>query len=188
MSSKHSLLDKSFFERSVVTVARELLGTFLVSKIGKREVALMITETEAYDGLHDRASHASKGRTARTEVMFGEAGVWYVYFVYGMYDMLNIVTGPKDYPAAVLIRGIEGINGPGKLTRELKITRALNKKPATIESGLWLEDRCDEMTSHRIPKGYKIERAKRIGVAYAGEWAKKPWRFVLKKEVRQQLS
>lgn len=142
----------------------------------------MITETEGYDGLEDLASHASKGRTARTDVMFGEPGVWYVYFIYGMYDMLNIVTGAKEYPAAVLIRGVEGLSGPGKLTRALKITRGLNMKAATPANGLWLEDKCDEVPPHRI------ERTARIGVEYAGKWAKKPWRFVMKKETQQPLS
>lgn len=168
------ILKGKFFERSAIVVARTLLGKYLVRKHHGKIIALMITETEAYDGPLDLASHASKGRTARTEVMFGDSGIWYVYLIYGMYDMLNIVTGPRDYPAAILIRGVEGIHGPGKLTRELGITRALNTKPATIKTGLWIEDRCYEAMPH------SIERTPRIGVGYAGPWAKKPWRFVLK--------
>jgi len=145
----------------------------------------MITETEAYDGERDLACHASKGRTKRTEIMFGPAGYWYVYFVYGVYDMLNIVTGPKGYPSAVLIRACQGktlpLSGPGKLTRELRITRALNGKPASKSSGLWIEDRCDEATPHRIL------RTPRIGVHYAGKWAKKPWRYVLTRFEKDRL-
>lgn len=132
----------------------------------------MITETEAYDGFEDLASHAAKGRTNRTEVMYGEPGRWYVYLIYGMYDMLNIVTGPVDYPSAVLIRGVSGIDGPGKLTRSLRISRAQNAMPAKKESGLWIEARGIVITPS------EIQTTPRIGVAYAKEWAEKPWRFV----------
>ncbi len=170
---------KHFFERPTLTVARELLGKYLVKKSKGKTIARMITETEAYDGPLDLASHASKGRTARTDVMFGEAGIWYVYLIYGMYEMLNIVTGPTDYPAAVLIRGVEGIDGPGKLTREFGITRSVNLKAVGDDSGVWIEDR-----GVRV-RPSDIERTPRIGVAYAGEWAKKPMRFVLRKEALQ---
>lgn len=133
----------------------------------------MIIETEAYDGFEDKASHASRGETPRNKVMFGEAGVWYVYFVYGMHHMLNIVTGAKGYPSAVLIRGVEGISGPARLTKALGIDRAMNEQKAERKSGLWIEDR-----GVIVPKN-RIERTPRIGVAYAGEeWAEKPWRFV----------
>ncbi len=133
----------------------------------------MITEVEAYDGVNDLACHASKGRTARTEVMFSEAGVWYVYLIYGMYNMLNIVTSEREYPAAVLIRGVEGIDGPGRLTRVLGVTLDINALPATESTGLWIEDRgiiIDPETIRTTP---------RIGVEYAGEWATKPWRFLI---------
>ncbi len=135
----------------------------------------MITEVEAYDGPHDKASHASKGKTPRTEVMFGEPGVFYIYFIYGMYNMLNIVTGARDYPAAVLIRGVEGISGPGKLTRELSIDRTLNGLKVNKKSGLWIEDRGVVI----VPK--QIQKTPRIGIAYAGEWKDKPYRFIWKK-------
>src|SRR3954469_11003653 len=100
------VLSNTFFDRDTATVAQELLGTFLVRKIGRKEIAAMITETEAYDGPHDLASHASKGKTQRTEIMFGHPGNFYIYLVYGMHEMLNIVTREHGYPAAVLIRGI----------------------------------------------------------------------------------
>lgn len=167
------ILKPAFFNRPAPEVARDLLGKYLVRKIGRQEIALPITETEAYEGPDDRASHASRGRTPRTEVMFGKPGIWYVYFIYGMYEMLNIVTGPEGHPAAVLIRGVGEYNGPGKLTRALEITRKQNKQGAEQETGLWIEDRGD-----KVPES-EIEKTARIGVAYAGpEWANKEYRFV----------
>lgn len=166
------ILTGKFFDRSALTVARELLGKFLVRRAGSRTTALMITEVEAYDGPHDRASHASRGRTERNAPMFGPAGNWYVYLCYGMHWMLNIVTGPKDYPAAVLIRGVEGAAGPARLTKRLKVDRRLNDRPASPKSGLWLEDR-----GVRIPAS-RFRRTPRVGVDYAGDWAKKPYRFI----------
>ncbi len=168
------VLQKKFFERPVLEVAEDIIGKFLVRKVGSKEEAFMITEVEAYDGCEDKACHASRGRTERTEIMFGPAGVFYIYLVYGMYDMLNVVTGPKDYPAAVLIRGIEGVNGPGRLTKQLKITKAQNAEKAVPQIGLWFED--------RGVKGCKkkIKRKPRIGVNYAGSvWSQKPYRFIL---------
>ncbi len=155
-------------------VARDLLGKFLVRKVGGKELALMITEVEAYDGLEDKASHASRGRTARNLPMFGPAGRWYVYLVYGNHFMLNIVTGDKDYPAAVLLRGVEGVNGPGRLTKQFRVAKSFNNKPANKKIGLWLEDRGVKI------KRKEIKTGPRIGVAYAGpRWASKPYRFYL---------
>lgn len=114
--------------------------------------------------------------------MFGEAGYWYVYLVYGVYEMLNIVTDRKEYPAAVLIRGVFGISGPGRLTKGLHITRSLNGKQATKKTGLWVEDR-----GIMVPKG-AIYRTPRIGVDYAGSvWAHKEYRFILKDDMVEQL-
>lgn len=167
------ILDEKFFCRDTRIVAQALLGKFLVRKIGKKETAFMITETEAYDGPHDKASHAHRGKTARNAVMFGKAGYWYVYLVYGMHHMLNMVTRKSGYPAAVLIRGAGEYDGPGKLTKALRIDRRSNGKKARHSSGLWIEDR-----GAIIPKR-RIQKTPRIGVAYAGEWTKKPYRFVL---------
>ncbi len=168
------ILGQKFFDRPVLKVAEELLGKYLVQKIGKREVAYKITEVEAYDGEKDLASHSSKGRTARTEIMYGEAGHFYVYLCYGMYWMLNIVIGPKDYPAAILIRGVEGIDGPGRLTRKLKIDKRLNGRSVEPLNGLWIENRGEKV------KKDAFHRSPRIGVSYAGPiWAKKKYRFVL---------
>lgn len=157
-----------------VALARWLLGKHLVRRgRGGRSDAWLITEVEAYDGESDLACHARVGRTARTEVMYQPGGVWYVYLCYGTHEMLNLVVGPRDWPAAVLIRGVDGISGPGRLTKALRIGRKLNGVRADRASGLWLEDR-----------GVRVARAQivatpRIGVDYAGPvWAKKPWRFM----------
>lgn len=177
--------------------ARELLGQWLcVQTADGRVRRVRITETEAYHGPEDRACHASKGRTARTAVMFGPAGTWYVYLCYGIHEMVNLVTGPEDWPAAVLIRSVEGVIGPGRLTRELGIGRRLNGTraepiaqlgPATfIESkasiGLGKEARAGvaawiEAGDARVADS-EVQIGPRVGVDYAGlEWAAKPWRF-----------
>ncbi len=142
-----------------------------VKKEGKIERHI-ITETEAYMGPHDLACHASKGRTKRTETLYSEAGTIYVYLIYGMYELLNVVTSRKEYPAAVLIRGVGPYDGPGKLTRGLGITRSLNGRKLGRMTGLWIEEPKKETT-------VRIHRTPRIGVGYAKEWAKKRLRFVL---------
>lgn len=165
---------KELCERPTVETARWLLGKHLVRQRGDGEaIARTITEVEAYDGEGDRACHARAGRTARTRVLYESGGVWYVYLCYGIHEMLNLVVGPKDWPAAVLIRGVEGIVGPGRVTKQMEIGRGLNAKLATPETGLWIEDR-----GVKVPRREVVVTA-RIGVDYAGEiWAKKPWRFV----------
>ena len=154
-------------------VARELIGKTLVRRIDGRELAAVINETEAYVGPHDLASHGSKGRTPRTEVMFGPGGHWYVYFIYGIHWMLNAVTDDLGYPSAVLIRGAGEWNGPAKLTKALAIDKSLNGQPAARRSGLWIEDRGLQLPRRRI------RRTPRIGVDYAAHWAAKPYRFIL---------
>jgi len=180
------VLRPDFFERRPQVVARELLGKFLVRRYRGKIRAYMITETEAYDGSRDLACHARSGKTARNAPMWGKPAHAYVYFTYGMHWMLNLVTGEEGYPSAVLIRACKRpcqgrsltLDGPGKLTRKLNITRTLNGKKLSRASGLWIEDRCHEVRPHGI------ERTPRIGVSYAGEWAKKPWRYVLKTQNR----
>ncbi len=166
-------LKKDFYNRSTLIVAKELLGKYLVRKIGGMTVAHKITETEAYHGPKDLASHASKGRTPRTEVMFGPAGHAYVYLIYGMYHCFNIVTGPEGFPSAVLIRGLDGekCDGPGKLCRVFEIDKKLNAIDLTTSSELWVEDRGEEVR--------RIKRTPRVGIDYAKEYKDKPWRFVL---------
>ncbi len=160
-----------------VTIARWLIGKYLVRRFADgREEARMITETEAYVGEHDLACHAKAGCTPRTEVLYRAGGIWYVYLCYGIHEMLNLVTGPAGAPAAILIRGVEGISGPGRVTKRLEIDRKLNRAAADPASGLWLEDR-----GVRVRRS-KVKATPRIGVDYAGEiWAKKPWRFVWEK-------
>lgn len=172
-----SLLDPEFLQRTrVVRLARWLLGKHLVRRWPDgREEARMILETEAYDGERDRACHARAGRTARTEVMYAPGGVWYVYLCYGVHELLNLVVGPRDWPAAVLIRAVEGAAGPGRLTRQLGIDRTLNGACACdLAAGLWIEDRGVAVPRRAVVAG------PRVGVDYAGPvWAAKPWRFTL---------
>jgi DNA-3-methyladenine glycosylase len=160
-------LPRSFYARPTLTVARELLGCILVH--GDKRVR--IVETEAYVGPEDLACHAARGRrTARNEVMYGEAGHAYVYFIYGIYHCLNVVTERPGFPAAVLIRaGEPGAKGPGVLCRELGLTR--------VHNGLDLT--CSELLIEPGCAGEPIVETTRIGVDYAGEWAAKPWRFYL---------
>lgn len=182
------ILENDFFNRSSVKVARDLIGKFLVRKIGKKVEKYLITETEGYEGFEDRASHAHKskgkeGRTERNFPMFGEPGTIYVYFTYGMHYMLNIVCGPNDYPAAVLIRGIfnmeEGkeISGPGRVTKRLEIDKNLNNKILGKKVGLWIEYKKEDINNGKI----KVISTPRIGINSSGPvWSKKPWRFLLK--------
>jgi DNA-3-methyladenine glycosylase len=171
-STESRVLEASFFARPALIVARELLGKVLVRRLAGREVACTISETEAYTGPNDLACHGSKGRTPRTEVMFGPAGCWYVYFIYGIHWMLNVVTDDVGHPAAVLVRGAEPWIGPARLTKALAIDKRLNGATAAPDSGLWIEDR-----GIRAPRR-RIRRTPRIGVDYAGPWADKPYRFV----------
>lgn len=169
-----SVLPVSFFERSAAKVARDLLGKKLVRRLGNTRSAHMIVEVEAYEGVHDLASHSSKGRTKRTEVMFGPAGRFYVYRIYGMHWMLNVVTGNIGDAAAVLIRGLEGISGPGRVAAALGVGAELNGLDAIPRSGLWFED--DKNPSRKA----RVSATPRIGVDYAGPiWAAKKLRFVL---------
>ena len=184
-------LPHEFYTRAnVLTVARDLLGKLLVVPAADgRRVSGMIVEVEAYRGPEDRASHAYGGRrTRRTETMYGEGGVAYVYFVYGMYYQFNVVSNVKDTPHAILVRALEPVegvdlmrerrhshpdhnltNGPGKLCIALGIDRALDGADL-LGQRVWLEE-FQRVTPRRIAKG------PRIGIDYAQEWIDKPWRF-----------
>ena len=181
-------LPESFYSRPAVDVAVDLIGKVLVRQVGRTRMAGIIVETEAYVGSHDLACHASKGKTARTSVMFGPPGRAYVYMIYGVYYCLNAVTGRTGYPAAVLIRAIEPLDGiramkrrrpkaaqdvdigsgPGKLCQAMSIDLDLNAVSLRGRS-LWIE-------RHDMDPG-RVVAGPRIGVDYAGEYRDKPWRF-----------
>jgi DNA-3-methyladenine glycosylase len=172
MAKKHGF---SFYRRDAEKLAQALIGAVLVRRIRGREYRARIVETEAYIGPHDLASHTSKGRTKRTETMFGPAGHAYVYLIYGMYEMFNIVAGKKGCGQAVLIRAAEpagswkaDLSGPGKLTRAFRITRDLNGMDLTGDTLYLVQD------PDYLPR---IRRAKRIGVEYAGAWKNRLLRF-----------
>ncbi len=181
-------LPKSFYSRPTIDVAVDLIGKVLVRPLRTGHTAGMVVETEAYIGEDDLACHASKGRTPRTEVMFGKPGHAYVFVVYGFHSCLNAVTEREGYPAAVLIRAIEPVeglelmrrnrqrvsrdrdigSGPAKLCQAMAVDRSLNAVSLDSEE-LWLEDR-------DLNPGDILASA-RIGVDYAGEYRDKPWRF-----------
>lgn len=189
------LLDKSFYTRTdVVQIAKELLGKVLVTHIGGKQTAGMIVETEAYAGAGDKASHAyNNRRTKRTEIMFAEGGAAYVYLCYGIHHLLNVVTNAAEVPHAVLIRGLEPLEGidvmlyrrntitlrpsltagPGALSAAMGITTELSGVPLAGPQ-IIIEDRGVKVTKADIVAGT------RVGVGYAAEDAYLPYRFSLK--------
>lgn len=168
------ILPKKFFQRPTKQVAIELLGKFLVREKDGQRIAEMITEVEIYDGPKDLASHASRGKTLRNGVMFEFGGVWYVYFVYGMHYMVNIVTSVEDYPSAILLRGTSQTKGPAKLAKKFAVDKSFSGLVANRKNGLWVEDRGIKISKN------KIKRGERIGVNFAGPiWAKKKLRYYL---------
>ena len=165
-------LDRSFYSRDVLEVAPELLGQQLVkvASDGTRS-SYVITETEAYRGGDDLACHASKGRTPRTEVMFGEGGHLYMYLIYGMYWMMNVVCGPEGAPQAVLFRGLREVSGPGRLSRLVEVDRAFYGEDLVSSDRIWIEH-------SGPPPSYTT--GPRVGIDYAGEpWKDMPWRFLM---------
>jgi DNA-3-methyladenine glycosylase len=171
-------IPRAFYERDTVEVARDLLGKVLSRRLhGGAVVQGRIVETEAYHGPDDRASHAFRGRTPRTSIMFGPPGIAYVYQIYGVWFCLNAVTMSDGFPAAVLVRGVHLAGdderagaGPGKLCRAMDIDRRLNGEDLVRGDALWLED-------DGAPAPARIRAGRRIGVDYAGRWASRPWRF-----------
>ena len=171
-------ITRDFYARNTLTVARELIGMHLVHADGGTVRAGRIVETEAYQGPQDLAAHSSRGRTQRTEVMFGPPGHAYVYFIYGFWHCLNLVTEAEGVPHAVLLRALEPVAGiadktwgPGLLCRAMGIDKTLNGADLCGDV-LWLEKPTD-----RTRPRPRIARSARIGVGYAGEWARRPWRF-----------
>ena len=165
------VLQIEYFSAPATELATELLGKLLCRKIEDRTLKYRITETECYFGEEDTACHAHKGRTPRTDIMYRQGGRAYVYLCYGIHNMLNITTGSEGHPEAVLIRGVEGISGPGRVTKALFITREDNTKPLSVESGLWIED--DGYTA-------RFRADKRVGIDYAAPCDRdREWRYIL---------
>jgi len=182
-------LQRSFYERDTVTVARELLGKILVRRIGATTLEGVIVEVEAYRGYDDPASHAYRGQTRRNLVMFGDPGHAYVYFTYGVHYCLNVTTEPAGQPGAVLIRALEPVkgtkrmikergtkeigeltNGPARLTQAFVVTKALNGHDLTIGRKLFIRE-------SNIPEPVEIESSARVGIRAGLE---RPWRFFIK--------
>jgi len=172
-------LPRSFYDRDTVAVARELLGKFLVHVSRGEEYVGRIVEVEAYLGPHDLASHSSRGRTARTRVMFGPPGYSYVYLVYGMHCCMNVVTEREGHASAVLIRAVEPVKnvenstrGPGRLCKAMRIDRRLNGHDL-VSDDFFIADAPDAGTP-------RIVKRPRVGVDYAGRWARRHLRFYIR--------
>ncbi len=166
------LLDEEFYSRDVLQVAPELLGKKLwIRHPDGRVNGYFITETEAYRGEEDKACHAAKGFTKRTEIMYGEPGRVYVYLIYGMHWMLNFVTGGAGIPQAVLIRGLHVCNGPGRVARHLAIDRTFYGENLDGNGRMWVTDEGLSPEMDKLP---------RVGIEYAGEpWISLKWRFII---------
>jgi DNA-3-methyladenine glycosylase len=189
-------LSRDFYLRDdVVQISRDLLGKVLCTQVGNDPITSgIIVETEAYCGRNDKACHANNGlRTERTEIMYQPGGRAYIYLCYGIHHLFNVVTNVKNTADAILVRGIQPLDGktamlsrrkkekmnpavsagPGRLTQALGITTTLNGTDLT-GSTIWIEDR------DKLSNNSEIKCTPRIGVDYAGEHAKRNWRFLLK--------
>ncbi|MFP4021921.1 MAG: DNA-3-methyladenine glycosylase [Halanaerobium sp.] len=187
-------LDYNFYQKDAVSTAKNLLGKIIVRKINDEKIMVRIVDTEAYNGVEDKASHAyGYKKTKRTKTMFARGGLAYIYLIYGMYHCFNIVTAEEDNPHAVLIRAVEPVkglelirdnrkikskkiedltNGPGKLSEALKIDRSLNGIDLVKNNNLYLLDNNDQ--------NFKIKAAPRVNIDYAEEYKDKKWRFYIK--------
>ena len=166
-------LDNVTLSMSAKKLAPYLIGKLLCRNIGGNIIKYRITETECYCGEEDTACHAHKGKTERTKVLYEKGGTSYVYLCYGIHSLFNVVSGVKGHPEAVLIRGVEGFLGPGKLTKAMKIDRALNGIDMTVSDELWIEN-----------DGFKCKyrRDKRIGIDYATpKYRDILWRYIMEK-------
>lgn len=165
-------LPKDFYTRDALLLAPELLGKTLVRQYDDNVITKhLITEVEAYIGEEDKACHANKGRTKRTDIMYKDGGLVYMYLIYGMYWMLNIVSSVENSPQAILIRGIDKYNGPGKLSKALRLDKSFYGEDLMTSNRLWIED---------MGISVKFETGPRIGIDYASEeWRMKPWRYIM---------
>ncbi len=187
-------ISRDFYTQPALRVAKELLGKYLIRKIGQRKLVGKIVETEAYIGPKDRASHAFLGKiTPRNRTEYLEGGYIYIYLVYGMYWQLNITASKSGKPECVLIRALEPLgevkphstDGPGKLCRWLKLNKSFDGEDLTKSKRIWLEDPVPEQARYGAGRGAErkkppIVATTRIGIDYALEWAEKPWRFYIK--------
>lgn len=166
-------IDMEFYKQDALEVAPKLIGKLLVRKLSSGTVLkFRITEVEAYRGEEDSACHARFGITPRTKILYEEGGQLYVYLCYGIHYLLNIVTGKKNEPQAVLIRGIEGYDGPGKLTKFLNINSDFNGRNLSYSDEIWLED---------DGKIFNYTTTKRVGINYAKEpYRSIEWRYIIK--------
>lgn len=164
-------IDAEFFHRDVLEVAPDLVGKILVHRLPDgTELRERIAEAEAYRGEEDKGCHASKGRTPRTELLYGESGVIYVYLCYGMHWLMNVITGDKEQPQGVLLRAGERFDGPAKLTKNMKIDGSFNGASLMNNKDIWFEDDGSRP---------EITTAPRVGIDYAGEyWKDIKWRFI----------
>jgi len=165
-------LERNFYRYDVLEVAPALLGKYLVRQWPDNSISrYTITETEAYRGGEDRACHASKGPTKRNQVMFGDGGYVYMYLIYGMYWMLNVVTGVEEQPQAVLVRGLREVSGPGRLTKLTGLDRDYYGEDLVSSNRVWIE-------GSGISPEYTT--GPRVGIDYAGDpWKDKPWRYIM---------
>lgn len=167
------ILDKEYFNSPATVLAKDLLGKVICRRVGESVIRARITETECYFGEEDSACHAHKGKTPRTVTLYSDGGITYVYLCYGMHSLLNFVTGGDGHPEAVLIRGVEGAIGPGRVTKLLGITCVDNAPPLTLDSGIWVED-----DGTKPPKSYRLPR---VGIDYASKKDReRKWRFLVK--------
>ena len=165
------LLASAYFRQPATKLASDLLGKWLCVQRGDEVLRRRITETECYFGEEDTACHAHKGRTPRTDTLYQQGGITYIYLCYGIHSLLNIVTGGQDHPEAVLIRGVEGASGPGRVTKLFGLTTTQNRIPLCRESGIWLED------DGTPPPTYRA--LSRVGIDYAAPADRnRPWRYL----------
>jgi len=168
---KHNLFDDAFFEQPALEIAPKILGAKLCHR-GEDELIQKFTicETEAYHGIDDLASHASRGKNQKNQLMFGPANIWYLYLCYGVHWMLNLVTDRDGAPSAVFIRATLEVKGPGRLTRKFSLDQSYSGLPNHPSTNLWLEKNSSQ------PE--KIKRGRRVGISGAGPyWSKVPYRF-----------